>query len=183
MGGRSKPSALVRRALATRWGGINLSGFIGGNCHEPAASCRSSRLLYLDSLRPRASQTNHEQRRAFDEKTGLREQTIVLAIEQGPCRFDTSPQALVDLKKAGVSDAVSNAMLATVKKSSPESAGATTVTSSPIDAPNNLATALNLGEKALSAVARKETFLQSSLAGFSFQQLRKPLGLNCHIQV
>jgi hypothetical protein len=45
-------------------------------------------------------------------KAGLAEQTIVLAISQGLSDFDTSPQALVQLKKAGVSDRVLNAMLA-----------------------------------------------------------------------
>ena len=48
-------------------------------------------------------------------KAGLQEQTIVLAIEQGPTTFDTSPQALIVLKKAGLSDAVLNAMLTASK--------------------------------------------------------------------
>ena len=50
-------------------------------------------------------------------KAGLKEQTIILAIEQGPTSFDTSPQALVILKKAGVSDAVLNAMLSASRTS------------------------------------------------------------------
>ncbi len=45
-------------------------------------------------------------------KAGLAEQTIVLAISQGPSDFDTSPQTLIQLKKAEVSDRVLNAMLA-----------------------------------------------------------------------
>jgi len=44
-------------------------------------------------------------------KAGLSEQTIVLAVQQGKPNFDTSPQALVDLKRNGVSDAVLKAML------------------------------------------------------------------------
>src|ERR1035441_4237411 len=44
-------------------------------------------------------------------KSGLGEQTIVLAIQHGPTAFDTSPQALVELKKAGVPDGVLNCML------------------------------------------------------------------------
>src|SRR3974390_2517932 len=44
-------------------------------------------------------------------KSGLGEQTIVLAIQQGPTAFDTSPQALIELKKAGVTDGVLNLML------------------------------------------------------------------------
>src|SRR5271165_191919 len=46
-------------------------------------------------------------------KSGLGQQTIVLAIQQGPTSFDTSPQALIGLKKAGVADGVLNLMLST----------------------------------------------------------------------
>lgn len=61
-------------------------------------------------------------------KSGLAEQTIVLAIEGGPSSFDTSPQALVDLKKAGVSDAVLNAMLGASKRnSSPSVTGSSSI--------------------------------------------------------
>jgi len=48
-------------------------------------------------------------------KSGLSEQTIILAIQQGPTAFDTSPQALIVLKKAGVADAVLDAMLSISK--------------------------------------------------------------------
>lgn len=51
-------------------------------------------------------------------KAGLPESTIVLAIQKGPCQFDTSPMALVALKKAGATDKI----LDTVVK--PDSAGA-----------------------------------------------------------
>src|ERR1022692_3847474 len=44
-------------------------------------------------------------------KSGLGEQTIVLAIQQGPTAFDTSPQALIELKKGGVTEGVLNLML------------------------------------------------------------------------
>jgi hypothetical protein len=44
-------------------------------------------------------------------KSGLGEQTIVLAIGRGLTNFDTSPQTLIELKKAGVADGVLNAML------------------------------------------------------------------------
>jgi hypothetical protein len=43
--------------------------------------------------------------------SGISEQTIVIAIERGPTKFDTSPQALIDLKKEGIPDAVLNSML------------------------------------------------------------------------
>lgn len=43
---------------------------------------------------------------------GIGQQTIILAIQRGPDKFDTSPQELITLKKAGVSDQVLNAMLA-----------------------------------------------------------------------
>jgi len=44
-------------------------------------------------------------------KSGIGEQTIVLTIQKNPTKFDTSPEALIQLKTAGVSDAVLNAML------------------------------------------------------------------------
>lgn len=43
-------------------------------------------------------------------KAGLSEDTVVAAIRGKPSAFDTSPQALIDLKKKGVSDAVLQAM-------------------------------------------------------------------------
>lgn len=45
-------------------------------------------------------------------KSGLGEQTIVLAIKQGNVKFDTSPQSLIELKKEGVGESVLNAMIA-----------------------------------------------------------------------
>jgi hypothetical protein len=48
-------------------------------------------------------------------KSGLGEQTIILAIGQGPTNFDTSPPTLIELKKAGVTDRVLNAMLSASK--------------------------------------------------------------------
>lgn len=45
-------------------------------------------------------------------KAGIGEQTIILTIQHGPAKLDTSPQALISLKGAGVSDQVLNAMLA-----------------------------------------------------------------------
>ncbi len=44
-------------------------------------------------------------------KSGVGEQTIVLMIQKGTPKFDTSPEAVIELKKAGVSDGVLNAML------------------------------------------------------------------------
>ena len=44
-------------------------------------------------------------------KAGLPENTIVLAIEKGPAQFDTSPQALIQLKNNGVSTATLDAMI------------------------------------------------------------------------
>jgi hypothetical protein len=45
-------------------------------------------------------------------RAGISDQTIILAIQRGPVQFDTSPQALIALKGAGVSDQVLNAILA-----------------------------------------------------------------------
>lgn len=44
-------------------------------------------------------------------KSGLGKHTIVLVIQQSLCHFDTSPQALIRMKKAGASDEVINAMV------------------------------------------------------------------------
>jgi hypothetical protein len=44
-------------------------------------------------------------------KAGISEQTIILAIQSGPVKFDTSPQTLITLKTAGVSDQVLNTIL------------------------------------------------------------------------
>jgi hypothetical protein len=47
-------------------------------------------------------------------KAGIGEQTIILAIQRGPVKFDTSPQALISLKAGGVSDILLNAILASI---------------------------------------------------------------------
>lgn len=44
-------------------------------------------------------------------KAGLAESTVLLAIEQSPSEFDTSPSALVELKSQGVSAAIMEAMM------------------------------------------------------------------------
>lgn len=44
-------------------------------------------------------------------KSGIGEQTIILTIQKATTKFDTSPEALIQLKTAGVSDAVLNAVL------------------------------------------------------------------------
>jgi len=46
-------------------------------------------------------------------KSGMSEKTIVLLIQQSQTKFDTAPDALIELKKDGVSDEVLNAMLLT----------------------------------------------------------------------
>jgi TPR repeat protein len=53
-------------------------------------------------------------------KAGIGEHTIILAIKRGPVKFDTSPQALIALKHAGVSDQVLNAILSAPSEASPE---------------------------------------------------------------
>src|ERR1039457_4439433 len=44
-------------------------------------------------------------------KAGLGEDTIVLAIQNKPSAFDTSPEQLISLKEQGVTQVVLNAML------------------------------------------------------------------------
>ena len=46
---------------------------------------------------------------------GIGDQTIILAIQRGPTMLDTSPQALILLKKAAVSDQVLSATLAAAR--------------------------------------------------------------------
>jgi hypothetical protein len=55
-------------------------------------------------------------------KAGIGDQTIVLAIQRGPVKFDTSPQALITLKSSGVSDKVLNAILASASSNGQMSA-------------------------------------------------------------
>ena len=59
-------------------------------------------------------------------KSGLGPRTIVLLIRQSQCNFDTSPQAMMKLKKAGVRDDVLNAMLTAERSAAPETSGAAT---------------------------------------------------------
>jgi hypothetical protein len=49
-------------------------------------------------------------------KSGVAGDTIVLLIQHSSAKFDTSPEALIELKKSGVSDAVLNAMLSATPK-------------------------------------------------------------------
>jgi hypothetical protein len=64
---------------------------------------------------------------------GIGDQTIILAIQRGPTMLDTSPQALVLLKMAAVSDQVLNTILAVTRsQSEPQAqAGQTASTVSP----------------------------------------------------
>jgi hypothetical protein len=72
-------------------------------------------------------------------KAGLPERTIVLAIQKGPTSFDTSPQALIQLKNQGVSPAVLDAMLQT------GSAGASSSQTAPAVRQNNNLNSLAAG--------------------------------------
>src|SRR5262245_60941428 len=44
-------------------------------------------------------------------KSGIGDATIILSIQKSQTKFDTGPDGLIQLKTAGVSDAVLNAML------------------------------------------------------------------------
>jgi len=52
-------------------------------------------------------------------KSGIADDTILLLIKQGPVRFDTSPEALVQLKTDGVSDPVIAAMVTAMSPALP----------------------------------------------------------------
>jgi len=69
-------------------------------------------------------------------KAGIGEQTIILAIQRGPVKFDTSPQALITLKGAGVSDQVLNAMLSGTRGGNLEGNSSPTFKSSEIIDPS-----------------------------------------------
>jgi hypothetical protein len=60
-------------------------------------------------------------------KAGIGERTIILAIQRGPAKFDTSPQALIALKTAGVSDQVLNAIIASETSKDPANPAAQSV--------------------------------------------------------
>src|ERR1700693_1379887 len=60
-------------------------------------------------------------------KAGIADQTIILAIQRGPVKFDISPQALIALKTAGVSDKVLDTIIApngTISPSRPNAGNA-----------------------------------------------------------
>src|SRR5258708_2192079 len=66
-------------------------------------------------------------------QASLPDSTIVLVIEQSPARFDTSPAALIELKKQGVSQVVMEAMLHS--SSQPDAVKPANAASVPVTAP------------------------------------------------
>lgn len=112
----------------------------------------------LVAQQPRAPITNADV--VSMTKSGLGEQTIVLAIQQGSTNFDTSPQTLVELKKAGVADAVLNAML-----SAPKPAGSSrlTLTSGQQDP-------LKLLDKSLDAIGPRERLTSIKTVRYTAKQ-------------
>ncbi len=81
-------------------------------------TCREFSLLIVLSLVGSASATAQEAPHVVTNadvvnmaKSGVGDQTIILMIQKGTPKFDTSSDAVIGLKKAGVSDAVLNAML------------------------------------------------------------------------
>jgi hypothetical protein len=72
-------------------------------------------IFFSIALKPLNSQEPHQTLANADiinlVKSGIGEQTIILTIQKATTKFDTSPEALIQLKTAGVSDAVLNAML------------------------------------------------------------------------
>jgi|HubBroStandDraft_6_1064221.scaffolds.fasta_scaffold00625_17 hypothetical protein len=78
--------------------------------------------------------------------SGVGDKTIILAIQQATSKFDMSPQAVIELKKGGVSDDVLNAMLAVARN--------TTVASSPDVVDRECSQLL---AKALNAIGTSET--------------------------
>jgi hypothetical protein len=82
------------------------------------ASLRLTIVLYfLGILSANLSVAEQQGKRALSNadvvgmvKGGLSESTILVVIEHSICEFDTSPAAIIELKKQGVSSAVMEAM-------------------------------------------------------------------------
>jgi hypothetical protein len=82
-------------------------------------------------------------------KGGLSEAVVLARVRSGPASFDTSTNALLALKKAGVSDKIIEAMV-----SAPKAAGATAAAPAPAPAPPSGAAATAAPPPAVSAAAR-----------------------------
>lgn len=89
-------------------------------------------------------------------KAGIRTHTILLRIHQGPDSFDTSPQALIQLQKAGVKPEVMDTILLLAKRSAPKSHPKPLVTAPAGPPPAAAPTAGALLEKALNTFGPRE---------------------------
>lgn len=112
----------------------------------------------LIAQQPRAPITNADV--VSMTKSGLGEQTIVLAIQQDSTNFDTSPQALVELKNAGVADGVLNAMLSAPNLTSSSHLTSTSVQKDP----------LNLLDKRLDAIGPRERLTSIKAVRYTAKQ-------------
>ncbi|MGB7414413.1 MAG: hypothetical protein WA902_09415, partial [Thermosynechococcaceae cyanobacterium] len=56
-------------------------------------------------------------------KAGIPEETIILSVQNNPANFDTSPDALIELKRQGVSQKIMNAMLGPKQASDSKAVG------------------------------------------------------------
>ena len=95
-------------------------------------------------------------------KAGIGEQTIILTIQRGPVKFDTSPRALIALKQAGISDQVLNAILSAPREANSGAKGSPTFKSSEIRNPSErmaFENAIALSNP-IAKAATLETFLQ-----------------------
>jgi hypothetical protein len=95
-------------------------------------------------------------------KAGIGERTIMLAIQHGPVKFNTSPQALIALKQAGVSDQVLNEILSAPRMANSEAKSSPTFKSSEISGPSErMAFERTIAvSDPIDKAARLETFLQ-----------------------
>jgi hypothetical protein len=95
-------------------------------------------------------------------KAGIGEQTIILAIQRGPDKFDISPQALIALKGASVSDHVLDAMLSASKGANLEAKNSSTFRIGDISDPSERMAYENSIAKSnpIDKEGRLETFLQ-----------------------
>jgi hypothetical protein len=103
-------------------------------------------------------------------KAGLAEETIVLAVRASLPGFDTSPQALISLKSAGVAKTVMDAIVEAATRRENAAPGVTGADAIPVDLPRELGLYYNGGngwKRLLEASAAKHNMKRGFLTQVS----------------